>query len=128
MGKQKGTPENTIRIGLSDEDTRFIERQRIALVDTRKEIFRCLTIVMQLDQDAEFMAEDEKQILLAMVDKWERMYRPQLLPKKMSLKERQAEVTEEVTRQIEKILGDYLPTCQVEVLKALQARLPVRGR
>jgi hypothetical protein len=126
MKKKDSTAADTIRIGLSDEDARFIERQRKAVIDTRLEVFRCLKIVALLNQDADFMAEDEKQFLCGLAEKWERMYRPQLLPKKISLKERQAEVVEDVTRKIEEILSGYMPQCQLEVLGKLEARLPIK--
>lgn len=126
MRKKNSTAANTIRIGLTDEDVRFIERQRKAVIDTRLEVFRCLKIVALLNQDAEFMAEDEKQFLCGLAEKWGRMYRPQLLPRKMSIRESQDEAAEKVTQQIEKILAEYIPQCQLEVLGKLEARLPIK--
>lgn len=126
--KKKDAAKNTIRIGLTDEDASFIERQKQAVIDTRCEVFRCLKIVVLLNQDSEFLSEDEKQLIAALADKWGRQYAPQLGPKRQSLKECQSGVAERVTQQVEELLSEYLPACQFEVLKKLQDRLPVRER
>jgi len=129
MSKKENKAATTVRIGLSDEDSRFIQRQRVALIDTRKEIFRCLRIIVELNQDGEFMDENDKVFLCGLTEKWVSRYSPQLNrqnPK--TLKEHQDEVVEEVIQQVENMLSGYLPKCQVKVLEKLQGRLPVSDR
>jgi hypothetical protein len=125
MGTKKSEATNTIRIGLTDEDVRFIARQKAALIDTRKEIFRCLKVVVELNRDGDFMSEDEKAVLVDLAEKWLRVYPPASQQAVKSLKDCQTDVVDELVQKIERMLAEFEPICQTKVLSMLKRSLPI---
>jgi len=114
-------------IGLAGDDARFVERGVSFGRELHREVYKHIFIIVKLDKSLEFLSEDIKRELAEFLHNWGQWYAKDLISEQpKTLEESQACVAEDVAKQIEKTLSDYLPECQGEVVEKLAANLPKR--
>jgi hypothetical protein len=94
-------------IGLVGENANFVGRARTFGREVRREVFRCLCILTELDKAFDCFAQDESETLRELCENWGKWHQAVLRPQ--TLEKSQQGVAERVTQQIEEILSEYLP-------------------
>jgi hypothetical protein len=110
---------------LSGDDERFIEKAKSLSREMHREVYRCLTVLSELDAAFDCLSEDDEETINSLRENWASWHAEDLKPDEpKTLNEYQVGVVDELVEKTEGLLSQFLPGCQAEVIKKLAARLP----